>query len=846
MDNQDLKGNTYLSRGYLRLYEIEPIPMQELQIVEHRNIVSVKVNRLSRSRENLGKGYLEIKNSLVGLSKEGNSFSYLIKGDEQGISIYFITQESDSSRLISQFSSAFMDFDTEQMLVEETLGEYCYSGLVVGLPRILDEESSLVLYPICQAMMGKSFSILISSTAKSSWETQRIIQNIRSELTNVNERVSSSISAGDRSIQVENTSSKKYKENLEFYDDLMSQSVVSGRWETQIMLSATNEEDYILLTQLFKSSFSDVGETTEGMMVFTLENPFYNKGLVECFWRDQYASYHPFNASNSPTLYQHSSHTFLTSEQLATLIQFPEKEIPGFAIDESVLFESANRRGELSQPYRIGQVKNKGGQISQQYRLELDDLTRHILLVGMTGSGKTNTSKSLLTTLWNEHGVPFLVIESAKREYWELINLLEIQGEKFNLFTLGEESFERGVPYRLNPFEVVGNVSIQSHIDRLFATFKASFDLVPPTPFILEQALYAVYEDYGWDIITNENIHGSGLFPTLSDLVHKIDEIVEQSGYSGEIESNIKASLRARVNSLRIGGKGMMLDVHKSFPIDEILNQPTVFELEDLGDDETKSFVIGLLLTQLYEYRQTYQAGFGSSSLHHLLVIEEAHRLLKKEEEANSSKARAIEFFTNLLAEIRSFGQGIFIADQIPTKLASDTLKNTNLKIIHRTVAKEDRDTVGDAMNMTDEQKAYLTYLKRGVAAVYSEGDFQPKLVQFPYAAGHFKYDRQYALSETYNRMKDLYHKMPLLPEEYKAVLDDFKFDKAGIQDLFIQFSLEEIRQGYFIDLLKIAEEDYELQYRCMAYLLEKYRLPLLEQKDILTRFRREYGHGRF
>ena len=76
-------------------------------------------------------------------------------------------------------------------------------------------------------------------------------------------------------------------------------------------------------------------------------------------------------------------------------------------------------------------------------------------------------------------------------------------------------------------------------------------------------------------------------------------------------------------------------------------------------------------------------------------MIEEAHRLLKNVSvtgEGDSTRAKSVEFFCNLLAEIRTFGQGIMIADQIPTKLAPDTLKNTNLKIVHRTVAKEDRE----------------------------------------------------------------------------------------------------------------------------------------------------------
>lgn len=63
------------------------------------------------------------------------------------------------------------------------------------------------------------------------------------------------------------------------------------------------------------------------------------------------------------------------------------------------------------------------------------------------------------------------------------------------------------------------------------------------------------------------------------------------------------------------------------------------------------------------------------------MMIEEAHRLLKNVPEGGeggNTRAKTVEFFCNLLAEIRTFGQGIIIADQIPTKIAPDTIKNTN------------------------------------------------------------------------------------------------------------------------------------------------------------------------
>ena len=108
------------------------------------------------------------------------------------------------------------------------------------------------------------------------------------------------------------------------------------------------------------------------------------------------------------------------------------------------------------------------------------------------------------------------------------------------------------------------------------------------------------------------------------------------------------------------------------------------------------------------------------------MLIEEAHRLLKNVPTGQSGESanpagKAVEFFTNMLAEIRSYGQGFIIADQIPNKLAPEALKNTNLKIMHRIVATDDRDSMGGAMNLDDMQKRHVTALGTGRAIVYAE-----------------------------------------------------------------------------------------------------------------------------
>jgi hypothetical protein len=62
--------------------------------------------------------------------------------------------------------------------------------------------------------------------------------------------------------------------------------------------------------------------------------------------------------------------------------------------------------------------------------------------------------------------------------------------------------------------------------------------------------------------------------------------------------------------------------------------------------------------------------------------------------------------------------------------LVGDAIKNTNLKIAHRTVAEDDRKALAGSMAMTEVQGRALITLGQGEAAVFAEGDDAPILVQ--------------------------------------------------------------------------------------------------------------------
>jgi uncharacterized protein len=150
-----------------------------------------------------------------------------------------------------------------------------------------------------------------------------------------------------------------------------------------------------------------------------------------------------------------------------------------------------------------------------------------------------------------------------------------------------------------------------------------------------------------------------------------------------------------------------------------------------VANDEDKAFLIGTLIIRLVEHLRLRARTAPVEGLAHVIVIEEAHRLLRASREGAS--AHAVELFASLLAEIRAYGEGIIVVEQIPAKLVPDVVKNTALKVLHRLPAQDDREVVGAAMNLDDDQSRQVVSLRPGVAAVFADGMDRPLRIRVPY-----------------------------------------------------------------------------------------------------------------
>lgn len=408
-----------------------------------------------------------------------------------------------------------------------------------------------------------------------------------------------------------------------------------------------------------------------------------------------------------------------SANELSLIAGLPQKEVVGLSLKEEVEFGLNINSGEDEEKILLGNLVQSGNILDIDVSIDKKALNKHIFITGVTGTGKTTTCQKLLL----ESEMPFLVIEPAKTEYRILID--EPKTKDILIFTLGKDTVS---PFRLNPFEFFEHETITSRVDMLKAAMEASFDMEAAIPQLLESSMYECYKDYGWNILTNKNnkfenpfAEGVYSFPTLKDLLDKVEVEVEKQGFDDRLKRDYIGSIKARLQGLLVGSKGIMLNVGRGIDFRELIEKKVVLEIEEIKNGSEKSLIMGFVLTNLCEaLKAKYRL---NRHFKHITLIEEAHRLLAKFSPGDSpNKKQGIETFTDMLAEVRKYGESLIIADQIPNKLTPEILKNTNTKIVHKLFAEDDKEAIGTTMSLASEQKNFLSSLNTGRAIVFSQG----------------------------------------------------------------------------------------------------------------------------
>lgn len=431
------------------------------------------------------------------------------------------------------------------------------------------------------------------------------------------------------------------------------------------------------------------------------------------------------------------SGTWMSAGELAVIAGLPRKEVVGVVLREEVDFglnvpSLADEEGHPEPTLQLGSLV-QSGVVKETIPVELakSQLDRHVFVAGVTGSGKTTTCQNLLL----DSGWNFLVIEPAKTEYRGLLRSPDGGPgccSELLVFTLGNDL---EAPFRLNPLEFLPHESISSRVDMIKASIEAAFEMQAAIPQIIERAIYDAYEACGWNIQTSRNEkygdtawdNGVFAFPTLSDVIEECSRVVKKQGFSDRLGDEYIGTIRALLQGLTVGMKGLMLNCRRSLNFERLLERKVVLELENVTSGAEKSLIIGFVVMNLLQAIKEKYAKTGP--VRHMTLIEEAHRLLSRAEGAEaSSRKLGAETFADMLAEIRKYGESLVIADQIPNKLMPEVLKNTNTKIVHCLFARDDKEAIGATMALGEEQRDFLSHLVPGRAIVFN-GKW-PKAVQ--------------------------------------------------------------------------------------------------------------------
>lgn len=347
--------------------------------------------------------------------------------------------------------------------------------------------------------------------------------------------------------------------------------------------------------------------------------------------------------------------------------------------------------------------------------------TKHALIVGMPGAGKTTFSIQLLLQFYKK-GVPFLAIEPTKTEYRAMIDCIP----ELRIFTPGNSLVS---PYIINPFIPPRGIRVEQYIPSLASAFKAAFSMPSPLDMIFMKAIRSCYIQYGWKDYSKADDTDVQIFG-LYEFILVFKKLIASTTYSREVKGNIESAGLLRLTNL-IEQNSNIYDNVNMIPIEELLTVPTVVELNSIDNAEQKALIIALLLINVCLYTKHNQKGDGE--LKNVVMIDEAHVLLGSSSTTFDGMVNpqgvTIKAIQDMIVEIRSYGTSIIIADQSPTKVSREVVANTDIKVAFRLVQSAEKELIADSTNMDDDAKNMLSKLKPGEAYVYYSQMESPQVV---------------------------------------------------------------------------------------------------------------------
>ena len=361
--------------------------------------------------------------------------------------------------------------------------------------------------------------------------------------------------------------------------------------------------------------------------------------------------------------------------------------------------DSVMKAGSLN----IGKIINASGP-SQDFLLGLEDLKRHVLISGTTGSGKSTFIQNLIgQILIHFPEIPILIIE-LKGEYTWMEK--KYPNVKF---------FEPGKNLGLNLFEPMGNPQI--HAERVFDIMKSSFDFSELKDFSpqMEKVLVDVLS------LTCSNPDPSKRdFSTFFANAQKY--IIENKSRIPFLDSTW-IGIENRIRRIASGPLSKIFDnreQHEDFC--QIFRTQSIISLGNIinlgGSKDDLYFFSNLILKQLWDIN--IQNG-PSRHINHITIIDDSQYFSKTRQEPGT---KSTSYFDDIALLLRGTGE-VLVAVSTRPDISADVLSNCGLIVSFQTKFKEDIEKLQSLLHLNESQVSLLEILPEHTCIV--------KINSYPY-----------------------------------------------------------------------------------------------------------------
>lgn len=330
---------------------------------------------------------------------------------------------------------------------------------------------------------------------------------------------------------------------------------------------------------------------------------------------------------------------------------------------------------------------------------------QHLLIVGKSGAGKSQTTSSVLYEL-SKQEIPFLILD-FQGEYISSV-LTNSKDESFAEAT-NAMTLDPSYGMDINPLElsVDGNtgqkIGYMSNVYQVSSILKQIFGLGDIQHPVLKDAIKRAYQEKGFSVTDRSTWNNEP--PQFQD-IWSILEFMEQN--EGTNVRNLKYRIEPLFeNNIFVSGEG-------SVSINDILSKNSIIDLSKLHTPELMKSVARFVLQAVYN---RMLADGPSKSIKLYVVIDEAHKLSYD------------QTLTDLIREARKYGVGFILASQSVRDFATVVFENMGTKIALQ-LEGEDAKFMADNFGATDKNSkdAVLSMLpsQKPFRALIRNNHFEP------------------------------------------------------------------------------------------------------------------------